>query len=64
MMLIRPLFDIYICVELSNGQIMDLDTKQYKEFKNKIVDPYWIEQCGPVTIEKEYVMSTICVGIK
>jgi hypothetical protein len=63
MLLTRPLFDIYIGIELSNGQIMDLDTDQYQEFKERIVDPYWVEQCGPVTIDKEYVMSTICVGI-
>lgn len=64
MLLERPLFDIWVSVKLTNGDIYDIDAPELEELKRQIEDPENVECYGPVSIEKVNIMSKIVVGIR
>jgi hypothetical protein len=64
MILKRPLFDIWVRVEMSDGSIIDLERpKDLQRIKDKIQDLDFIERHGHKSIKSVNIMSDICIGI-
>jgi hypothetical protein len=60
----RALFDIWVRVIMSDGDIIDLESpSELQVIKDKIVDPVFIEKHGHKTIKTCKIMSDICIGI-
>jgi hypothetical protein len=58
------LTDFWVNVELSNGDVLDIDAPELHVLEEQLKDPDYRERYGVITIVKRNLMSRVAVGIR